>query len=156
MRLFALASEFGFGRAANELGMLYKESRHLKHKAKDLFLKGTDAGNAESMYNLANIYISESQFTKAVHLFHRAASLGNALAMFNVGVANLKGAAGLDMNVLEARKWFVRCGTGDGDYAVSTTYEKGTMERRDWLERASMKGHAGAIEVLKKEEQNEL
>ena len=156
MRLFALASEFGFGRAANELGMLYKESRHLKHKAKDLFLKGTDAGNAESMYNLANIYISESQFTKAVHLFHRAASLGNALAMFNVGVANLKGAAGLDMNVLEARKWFVRCGTGDGDYAVSTTYEKGTMERRDWLKRASMKGHAGAIEVLKKEEQNEL
>lgn len=103
------------------------------------------------MYNLGNVYVTEGNFKLAVELFHRSASQGNSLAMYNVGVANLKGVEGLPNNKILARKWFMRCETSDGWYAAATTFEIGTKDRKKYLLKAIKLGNVDAKLMLKQE-----
>ena len=59
---------------------------------------------------------------EAVIMFARAAGEGSTLAMFNLGVAFLKGAGGLQKSVDEARRWFEKCGTPDALHALAKTH----------------------------------
>lgn len=59
---------------------------------------------------------------EAVLMFARAAGEGSTLAMFNLGVAYLKGAAGLPQSAEESRRWFEKCGTPDALHALAKTY----------------------------------
>ena len=55
-------------------------------------------------------------------MFARAAGEGSTLAMFNLGVAFLKGAGGLPQSAEESRRWFEKCGTPDALHALAKTY----------------------------------
>ena len=104
-----------------------------------------------SHYNVGNRYIGQGEFTKAVEHFMQAAMGGSSLGMYNLGVANLKGAAGLPVNITESRKWFERCGTGDGAYALATTFAAGSVERKRWYDIAKQRGSTDAATMLVQE-----
>ena len=147
------SSSLGFCRAHNEMGMLHLnggdeiQAEQKFHQASEL-----ECGEGDGFYNLGNRYIQQGMIEKAVASFVSGAERGSTLAMFNVGVANLKGAGGLNKNVTEARRWFERCGSVDANYALATTYLIGSKERYVNLVRAKRKGHADAAMLLEREE----
>ena len=163
--LFEKSSNAGFGIASNDLGMMYLEGKLDSTLSDDKivgrtaarnmmalkFLKrASDQGSSDGHYNLGNQYIDQGEITKAVEQFYKGAIGGSSLSMYNIGVANLKGAAGLNVNVTEARKWFERCGSGEGAYAIATTYSVNSVERMHWLMIAIQRGSKDAKMLYKR------
>jgi hypothetical protein len=103
------SSELGFCRAHNEMGMLHLNGGD-GNQAEKMFELAALCGSSDGFYNLGNRYIQKGMIGEAVESFLSGAERGSTLAMFNVGVANLKGAGGLSKNIIEARRWFERCG----------------------------------------------
>lgn len=119
IRLLHDASNSGFHRATNELGMLYKDGKDgvakNRARAKELFTLATKFTEPDAIYNLGTMVLEDGgDLKKALDLFARAAALGSVLAQFNLGVAYVKGVVEpgitIKQNFTNARQWFKRCG----------------------------------------------
>ena len=109
--------------ALYNLGKFYLEQGYTKYlRPADAYVK--KAKGAQKPPSDSNKEMNVDGVREAVLLFARAAGEGSTLAMFNLGVAYLKGAAGLPKSLKEARKWFERCGTPEALHALATTYKE--------------------------------
>jgi len=63
---------------------------------------------AEIFYNQAISSIKNGHETKAIHFFQKAAKLGHAESQYMLGAAHARGRGGLEVDYLEAVRWFCK------------------------------------------------
>ena len=92
----------------------------------------TKVGDAEAVYGLGIMAIFAEELKEAVKWFRKAAEMGNADAMFQLGIAHASG-RGVIQDFKEAGKWFRKAAElGDTDamfhFGVMHTIGKGVIE----------------------------
>ena len=128
--------------------------------ARPLLTRAANAGNAEAMFYLGNLYDNgwgvSRDYEQARKWFEKGAAAGNAPAMTNLGMMYAKG-HGVPQYYGQARKWFEKgaaAGSAPAMTNLGNLYEKGWGVSRDyglalqWYEKAAAAGAARAMNNL--------
>jgi localization factor PodJL len=89
------------------------------NKARELYLKAADKGNAKAIHNLAVLYAEgidgKPDYRAASQWFRKAAERGVADSQYNLGILYARG-IGVEQNLAESYKWFaLAANQGDQD-----------------------------------------
>jgi uncharacterized membrane protein len=129
------AAEQGHADAQNLLGICHYNGRGVERShegAVKWFRKAAEQGHAWAQYNLANCYYNgkgvEQSYEEAMKWYRKAAEQGNADAQYNLGTCYYKG------------------------QGVEQSYEGAVS----WYRKAAEQGYTGAIEQLKKVQEEKL
>jgi TPR repeat protein len=122
-----------------------------------LLQKAADAGNADAMNRLGDLYYGghgvAQDYAKARGWYQKAAEASNADAMYNLGRIYQKG-HGVAQDYAQAREWYKKAadaGSAAGMRALSVMYENGLGVARDydqaraWNQKAANAGDPGTI-----------
>ena len=132
-RLFREASEAGFARATQGLGVCYAIGAGVERDARqafELFQKAAELGDAVATGNLGVCYLMgagvEQDYAEAARLFREASEAGDATATYYWGVCLLEG-RGVERDEVEAVRWFRENADWFAPSAekLSECYEKG-------------------------------
>ena len=137
----------------NELGMAYEKGTggvRQDRAAAERWYQQAATVEPDAIYNLAMLQIGDGNVDEGVRGLRKAAKMGSALAMTNLGVAFYKGAGGLKKSVKKAIKWLKRAGTADALFKTSQLLlEAGAQEEAVvWLRRAAVAGNHQARQRL--------
>ena len=84
---YTKAVEMGSSAAANNLGVLYKNSIKNYDKAEEWYTKAVEMGNSDAVFNLGYLYQNSiKNYDKAVEWYTKAAEMGSSAAAGNLGV----------------------------------------------------------------------
>jgi len=111
------------------LGKLYANGDGVTQdyaKARELYEKAADKGDAVAMTNLGTLYANgdgvTQDYAKARELYEKAADKGDAVAMFNLGALYANG-DGVTQDDAKAREWFKKA-ADKGDASAKANLEQ--------------------------------
>lgn len=128
--------------------------------ARKAFSQLSRQGVPAADYNLAVMHLlgelPHASTREAVKLMTRAAEAGFVTAIFSLAQLHESGQAGLQANLVEANRWYLRAaeaGSVDGQVAIATAYYLGRGAAKDaaqaarWFRIAAQGGDVGAMYV---------
>ncbi len=119
--IIRFAAEAGIVPALYWLASLHEKGEGVQRdidRARSLYQRAAEAGNAAAMHNLA-VMLTEgggstrSNYAAAVPWFQRAAAHGYADSQYNLAVLHARG-LGVPLNLAESYKWFALAARGGG------------------------------------------
>ena len=132
---YGKAAEQGNSKAVSRLGLMKANRASFDNE-----LQQAEQGNAESQYNIGNMYTkgngTNMDVGQAVSWYEKAASQGHIKAAYKLGLAHYEG-SGVRKNGKQARKWFTVAaenGYAPAQYYLGKIYAEGNGVKRDYSE----------------------
>lgn len=133
---FDLAARSDYTPAQVELARVLLNERNDRvdpEAANRWIARAAELGNADGQYQVAARYLSEGAYPRALELFSKAASQGQARAQATLGRMFLQG-NGVQVNHAAAFDWLCKAaaqGESSAFYNLGTIFEDGLGQRRD-------------------------